>query len=71
MFVLPVFGLFLGFAGGLFVGEYIRRTDAKAALRSSGQTLKAMGLGMLVEFFMVSLAGSVWTIGVIVHFATA
>jgi uncharacterized protein len=70
MFVIPVAGLFLGFAGGLFVSEYVRRKDYRAALRSSGEALKAMGLGMLVEFGMVSLAGSVWTIGVIVHFAT-
>jgi uncharacterized protein YqgC (DUF456 family) len=70
MFVLPFFGLFIGFAAGLFVSEYARRGDSHAALKSSGEALKAMGLGMLVEFMMVSLAGSVWMIGVIVHFAT-
>lgn len=71
MFVIPVVGMFLGFAGGLFLSEYARRGDFDSALRSSGQALKAMGLGMLVEFAMVCLAGSVWMIGVIVHFATA
>jgi uncharacterized protein YqgC (DUF456 family) len=70
MFVIPVAGLFLGFAGGLFVSEYARRKDFQVALRASGEALKAMGMGMLVEFAMVSLAGSVWAIGVIVHFAT-
>jgi uncharacterized protein YqgC (DUF456 family) len=70
MFVIPVAGLFIGFAVGLFLSEYVRRGELQAALHSSLQTLKAMGLGMLVEFFMVALAGSVWTIGVIVHFAT-
>jgi uncharacterized protein YqgC (DUF456 family) len=69
MFVIPVAGLFIGFALGLFAGEYARRGDSRAALRSSGEALKAMGLGMLVEFAMVSLASSVWMIGVIVHFA--
>ena len=71
MFVIPVAGLFLGFAGGLFLSEYLRLSDYRTAGRSSVETLKAMGMGMLVEFFMVSLAASVWTIGVIVHFATA
>ena len=70
MFVIPVAGLFVGFAAGLFVSEYVRRGDFRSALKSSLEALKAMGLGMLVEFGMVSLAGSVWTIGVIVHFAT-
>jgi uncharacterized protein YqgC (DUF456 family) len=69
MFVIPVVGLFVGFAGGLFVSEYVRRGESQSALRSSGEALKAMGLGMLVEFGMVALASSVWMIGVIVHFA--
>ncbi len=70
MFVIPVAGLFLGFAGGLFLSEYARRGDFQAALKSSVEALKAMGLGMVVEFAMVSMASSVWMIGVIVHFAT-
>jgi uncharacterized protein len=40
------------------------------SLKSSIETLKAMGTGVVVEFCMVCLAGSVWTIGVISHFAT-
>jgi uncharacterized protein len=71
VFVIPFFGLFLGFAGGLFVSEYVRRRDFRRALNSSLETLKAMGLGMLVEFGMVSLASSAWMIGAIVHFAVA
>jgi uncharacterized protein len=69
-FVIPFFGLFIGFALGLFVAEYMRGGDEQAAMHSSWEALKAMGLGMAAEFFMVALAGSVWTIGVIVHFAT-
>jgi len=70
MFVIPFAGLFLGFAGGLLLGEYVRRREFRVALDSSIGALKAMGLGMLVEFLMVSLASSVWMVGVIVHFAT-
>ena len=71
MFVIPVVGLFVGFAAGLFVSEYVRQRDFESALRSSVEALKATGLGMLVEFVMVSLAASVWMIGVIVHFTLA
>ena len=70
MFVIPVLGLFLGFAEGLVLGEYARRRDFPAALRASGSALKAMGLGVLVEFGCAALASSVWMIGVIAHFAT-
>lgn len=68
MFLLPVFGLFVGFAAGLLASEFARRRDLHAALVSSVETLKATGLGILVEFGMVCLACSVWAIGVIVHF---
>ena len=68
MFLIPVVGVFIGFAGGLLVSEYMRRRDFRSALRSSMETLKATGLGVLVEFGMVCLAGSVWMIGVITHF---
>lgn len=71
MFAIPVAGLFVGFVAGLFLSEYLRGGDFQSALRSSFEALKAMGMGMLVEFGMVSLAGSVWMIGVIVHFAVA
>lgn len=70
MFVLPFFGLFLGFAAGLLLSEYVRRRDMDAAFRSSLESLKAMGIGILAEFAMICLAASVWTAGVAAHFAT-
>ena len=70
MFLIPVVGLFVGFAVGLLVSEYARRLDFAAALRSSVETLKATGLGILLEFGLVCLATSVWIIGVITHFVT-
>jgi uncharacterized protein YqgC (DUF456 family) len=69
-FLIPVVGLFVGFGAGLLVSEYARRGDFRSSLGSSVATLKAMGIGVVVEFCMVCLAGSVWTIGVIAHFTT-
>jgi uncharacterized protein YqgC (DUF456 family) len=69
LFVIPFFGLFVGFAAGLLLSEYARRGDLRAALDSSLAALKAMGLGILIEFAMVCLAASVWSVGVAVHFA--
>jgi uncharacterized protein len=70
MFLIPVVGLFVGFGGGLLVSEYVRRRDFRSSLKSSVETLKATGIGVLVEFGMVCLVASVWMIGVIVHFTT-
>ena len=71
MFVIPVVGLFVGFALGLFTSEYARQRDARAALTSSLHALKATGLGILAELILACLAGTTWVIGVWVYFATA
>ncbi|GAA1669451.1 hypothetical protein GCM10010977_11590 [Citricoccus zhacaiensis] len=68
MFVIPVVGLFVGFAVGLLAAEFARRRDFKAAARSSWEALKSMGLGILVEFGCASLAASSFAIGTLVHF---
>jgi uncharacterized protein len=70
MFLIPVVGLFVGFGAGLMASEDARRRDFRAALDSSVETLKATGLGILVEFGLVCLAASLWMIGVIVQFTT-
>jgi len=70
MFLIPVVGLFVGFGGGLLASEYVRRRDFHSALKSSVETLKATGIGVLVEFGMVCLAASVWMIGASTHFMT-
>ncbi|PQZ95093.1 hypothetical protein CQ018_07130 [Arthrobacter sp. MYb227] len=68
MFLIPVLGLFVGFAVGLLLGEYLRRKNFPAALQAAASALKAMGLGMLVEFGCAALASSVWMIGVLIYF---
>jgi uncharacterized protein len=64
MFVIPVVGLFVGFAAGLLLSEIHRTRDFRTALASSWAALKATGLGMLVEFGLACLAASTWVIGV-------
>ncbi len=70
MFLIPVVGIFVGFAVGLLVIEALRHQDLRHAFHSSVQTLKAMGTGVLVEFLLICVAASVWTVGVIGHFTT-
>ncbi|RJU00828.1 DUF456 domain-containing protein [Arthrobacter frigidicola] len=69
MFAVPVVGLFLGFALGLFASEYQRQRNARSALSSSLQALKATGLGILAELGFAFAAGTTWILGVWVHFA--
>ncbi|MDP9889175.1 DUF456 domain-containing protein [Pseudarthrobacter enclensis] len=64
MFVIPVVGLFAGFAAGLLVSEFLRTRNFPTAARSSWAALKATGLGMLAEFALACLAASTWIIGV-------
>lgn len=68
MFLIPVLGLFLGFAVGLLLAEWQRRRDFRAALDASVGAMKTMGVGMLVELACVCLAGSAYFIGALVHF---
>ncbi|MBD8042592.1 DUF456 domain-containing protein [Arthrobacter sp. Sa2BUA2] len=70
MFVIPVVGLIVGFAGGLLISEFARQRSLSAAASSSWAALKATGLGLLVELALALAAGTAWVIGVWVHFAT-
>lgn len=70
MFVIPVVGLFVGFALGLFGSEYLRQRSFRPALESSVHALKAAGLGILAELGLAFAAGSTWIIGVWIHFLT-
>jgi hypothetical protein len=64
MFIIPVVGLFLGFAAGLLLSELHRTRAWRTAAASSWAALKATGLGMLAEFGLACLAASTWLIGV-------
>ena len=63
MFIIPVVGLFIGFAAGLLLSELHRTRAIGTAAASSWAALKATGLGMIVEFGLACLAASTWVIG--------
>ena len=66
-----VVGLFVGFAAGLLLTETARQRDFRTALASSGAALKALGLGIVVEFGCALAASTVFVVGAVVLFATA
>lgn len=68
MFVIPVVGLVVGFMAGLFLSELARVREPKIALRTSGQALRATGLGLLVEFGCACAAAITWMVGVAIRF---
>ena len=70
MFLIPVVGIFVGFAVGLLVSEAVRHRDVRRAVHCSLQTLKAMGAGVLVELGLLCAAAAVWSAGVFTHFVT-
>lgn len=70
MFVIPVVGLFVGFAAGLLLSELARTRDFRTATTTSWAALKATGLGILVEFGLACLAASTWVIGLWIVAAT-
>jgi uncharacterized protein YqgC (DUF456 family) len=70
LFLIPVVGIFVGFAVGLLVSESIRHRDVGRAVHYSIETLKAMGMGVLVELGMLCVAVAVWSAGVLTHFVT-
>ncbi len=63
MFIIPVVGLFVGFAAGLLLSELQRTRVFGTAMASSWAALKATGLGMIAEFGLACLAASTWVIG--------
>lgn len=69
-FVVPVIGMPLGFIAGLYLAEWVRLKDARLAWDASWDAIKALGLGIAVEFSFAALAAAAFTGGVWYHFAT-
>ncbi|MBB5830298.1 DUF456 domain-containing protein [Brachybacterium aquaticum] len=70
-FVIPFLGLPIGFLVGLYVAESLRLKDWKKGLDNTIIALKALGLGILIEFGMAMLSSITFAVAIIVHFVTA
>ncbi|MGJ9373699.1 DUF456 domain-containing protein [Nesterenkonia sp. CF4.4] len=69
LIAFPPLGLFIGFAVGLFGAEFVRRErDWRAAGTASLYALRAVGLGILLEFLLAGLAISAFLIGSLIYF---
>lgn len=64
-FAIPVIGLLVGAVAGIYVGEARRLKDSTAAGRSTLATVKAIGIGLLIELLAGILAVSIWFVAVI------
>lgn len=65
-FVLPVAGLFLFFPAGLYLMEYRRLRDQRAAWTSAWLAIRMTALGMLIELGLGLLAATTWLVAVLV-----
>ena len=64
-FVIPLFGLPIGFVLGVYLAELSRLGSNAAAWPSTRQAVTAVGLSMLIEFGSGLLAAAIWLGGVI------
>lgn len=64
-FLIPVVGLVIGFVAGVYLGELRRLSDGKVAWRSTVVTLKAIGVGILIELAAGMLAVVIWLVSVL------
>lgn len=67
-FVIPVVGLPVGFVLGLYLAELSRLKDPKVAWGSSWGSIKAIGIGTLIELGLALLAAITFGIGLLIHF---
>lgn len=71
IFVIPFLGLPIGFLLGLYVSEAVRQKDWKRGFTSAWVAMKALGLGILIEFSLAMLSTITFAVAVVVHFVTA
>jgi uncharacterized protein YqgC (DUF456 family) len=64
-FLVPVVGVFLGFALGIYLTERIKQGAHPAAWQSTTQALKAIGLSMGIELLTALAIAVTWVIGVV------
>jgi len=68
LFVLPGFGLPIGFLVGLLASEYLRVRNLRQALSTSWAALTAIGLGMLVGLTCAVTAVTILGVAVVASF---
>ena len=64
-FLIPILGLLVGAVAGIYLGEARRLRDSGAAGRSTLSTVKAIGIGLVIELLAGLLAVAIWFISVI------
>jgi uncharacterized protein YqgC (DUF456 family) len=64
-FLIPVVGLLVGGLLGLYLGELRRLSDRRTAWRSTVATVKAIGLGILIELAAGMVAVGSWLVSVL------
>ena len=65
-FVVPVVGLPLGFALGVYLIEWGGRRDRRVAWSATVAVLRATGIALLVELAGALVAAGAWLVGVLV-----
>lgn len=71
IFVIPFLGLPIGFLIGLYASEAVRQKDWRKGFTSAWIAMKALGLGILIEFSLAMLSTITFAIAVVVHFVSA
>jgi uncharacterized protein YqgC (DUF456 family) len=65
-FVVPVFGLVIGFILGVYLAQLLRRQDLRRAWASTVHAVKGVALSMGVEFAGALAAAAIWLVAVLV-----
>lgn len=65
-FVIPIVGLAIGFISGVFICHLIAGREFHRALRSTGTTLKALGLVSLIHCLCGIAIATAWVIGLLI-----
>jgi hypothetical protein len=65
-FVIPVVGLPLGFVVGIWLTEWARLSNGRAAWTATKHALKAVGLSILIELAAALIIAVTWVVGLLI-----
>lgn len=66
-FLLPPFGILLGFVAGVYLAEHVRLGTWPQARESTWVALRATGFSIVIELTAAMLASAVWLVAVIAN----